>query len=494
MMTPPSFSLIIRGELPSKAKMDALLVAVPPRAQGASPWAFLPAALARECERVAPAAEFRGKEGDLVVAPALEARGARWLAVAGLGARVDALPRGRALGRALRTLAKRHCRRIGIAAPPGLLSPALVAAAAEEATYDFTEYRPRDAETLAAPSSEILLFDPSARPREAAAANAVAAAVRAARALANQPPNVLNPATLAAEARRLAARRRLRCEIWDERRLRREGFGALLAVGGGSANPPRFIRLDYRGGRRGAPPAVIVGKAITFDTGGLSLKPGERMDEMKFDKCGGIAALGVMDAVAALRLPLNVTALIAAAENMPSATAYRPGDLVKTLSGRYIEVLNTDAEGRMVLADAVTYAQRLKPRAIVDLATLTGACLICLAHEAAALLGNDDRLAVQLLDSAERTGQRLWRLPMWPEFKEMMKSEIAYVKNIAGREGATITGACFIGAFVEEDVPWAHLDIAGMAWTSKEEPHRPKGATAFGVRLLTDWLRGLASS
>lgn len=486
--------LTIRGDEPSKAKIDALLVALPAHARNARPWAFLTAPLARECERLGRAAGFLGREKDMVASPSAGLPAARWIALAGLGERTDALALGRALGRALRHLSKRRLSRIGVVAPRGLLSPALVAAAAEEATYNFTDYKPREPDTAAPSRTEILLFDPSARTPDAATGNAVAAAARYARGLANQPPNVLNPATLASEARRLAARRRLRCEVWDERRLHRDGFGGLLAVGGGSANPPRFIRLDYRGGRRGAPPAVVVGKAITFDTGGISLKPGDRMDEMKFDKCGGIAVLGIMEAVAALRLPLNVTGLIASAENMPSSTAYRPGDLVKTLSGRYIEVLNTDAEGRIVLADAVTYAQRLKPRAIVDMATLTGACIVCLAHEAAGLLGNHDPLAVQLLASAERTGQRLWQLPMWPEFKEMMKSDIAFVKNIAGREGATITGACFIGAFVADNIPWAHLDIAAMAWASKEEPHRPKGATAFGVRLLVDWLQELAKS
>lgn len=493
MRTPPPTLRLLKTS-PEQAPVDAILVVVPRRAKGATPWRFLPAALARECERIAPFAEFPAKEGDFVVVPREGARGPRWLAVAGLGDRRDALARGRALGRALRPLVKRRGARIALLAPPALLPPDLVAAAAEEASYDFTDFKPRDPETPVLHPLNLALGGSAATARDFAAANAVASAVRSARHLANQPPNLLNPAALADEARRLAARRRLRCEIWDERRLRRDGFGAILAVGAGSANPPRFIRLDHRGGRRGDPPAVIVGKAITFDTGGLSLKPGDRMDEMKFDKCGGIAALGVMDAVAALRLPINVTALIASAENMPSATAYRPGDLIPTLSGRHIEVLNTDAEGRIVLADAVTYAQRLAPRAIVDLATLTGACLISLAHEAAALLANNDRLADQLLASAEKTGQRLWRLPIWPEFQEMVKSDIAYVKNIAGREGATITGACFIGAFIKENIPWAHLDIAGMAWSSKEEPHRPKGATAFGVRLLTDWLQTLAKT
>ena len=493
-MTTHTPALTNRRDEPSKAKIDALLVALPSQAVSTRSWAFLSAPLARECERLGRAANFRGREGDLVTSLSTGLPAARWIALAGLGKRTDALALGRALGRALRPLSKRRLSRIGIVAPRGLLSPALVAAAAEEATYDFTEFKPRDPDTAKPSRTEILLFDPSARAPEAVAGNAVAAAARYARGLANQPPNVLNPATLASEARRLAARRRLRCEIWDERRLRRDGFGGLLAVGRGSANPPRFIRLDYRGGRRGTPPAVVVGKAITFDTGGISLKPGDRMDEMKFDKCGGIAVLGIMEAVAALRLPINVTGLIASAENMPSSTAYRPGDLVKTLSGKYVEVLNTDAEGRIVLADAVTYAQRLKPRAIVDLATLTGACLVCLAQEAAGLVGNHDPLAVQLLASAERTGQRLWQLPMWPEFKEMVKSDVAFVKNTAGREGATITGACFIGAFVNDKVPWAHLDIAGMAWAAKEDPHRPKGATAYGVRLLTDWLQELAKS
>jgi leucyl aminopeptidase len=234
---------------------------------------------------------------------------------------------------------------------------------------------------------------------------------------------------------------------------------------------------------------VIVGKGITFDTGGISLKPPSNMDEMKMDMSGGSVAIGTLSAAAALKIPLNVVGLIPASENMPSGTAIKPGDILKSMSGKTIEVLNTDAEGRLILADALTYAQRYKPKAVIDLATLTGAVIIALGHQAAAVLGNNDELTANLQQCGEMTGERLWPLPLWPAHEKAVKSDIADLKNIAspGVGAGTITAGAFLKAFIGE-YPWCHLDIAGTSWSGEEKPYTPKGASGFGIRLLVRFL------
>jgi len=482
--------ITISSSDPSKAKLDALVVAATLFERGASPWKGLGADLARLCVDADPQRQFCGKEGSVLVVPTLGRIAPGLLALAGMGKSTDVAARRRCLGKAIRQLRARKVGSLGLIFTAKPSSFEWTVLAAEESFYNFSDFSEASGEKPTDLMRLVLFFSrPSAV--KLARAEQLARSIRYARSLANQPPNLFYPSVLAAAAQKLARRRGLRCEVWDQHRLRREGFGGILAVGQGSQNPPRFVRLDYRRGPRHQAPLIVIGKAITFDTGGISIKPSDRMDEMKFDKCGGMAVLGIMDAVAAMRLSLNVTGLIASAENMPSANAYRPGDLIRTLSGKYVEVLNTDAEGRIVLADALTYAQRLKPRAIVDLATLTGACIVCFGHECAAVLSNQNSLVEELRAAAERTGEKIWPLPLWPEYQEKVKSDIAFVKNTAGREGGTITGACFLNAFVDKKVPWAHLDIAGMAWTSKEEPHRAKGATAFGVNLITDWLSSL---
>ncbi len=275
--------------------------------------------------------------------------------------------------------------------------------------------------------------------------------------------------------------------------MKKLGMGALLGVAQGSQEPPALIVLEYRGGRKTEPPVVIVGKGITFDTGGISLKPPANMDEMKMDMSGGGVTLGTLQAAAALKLPVNVIGLVPATENMPSGTAIKPGDVLKSMSGKTIEVLNTDAEGRLVLADALAYAARYKPQAVIDLATLTGAVVVALGHSAAAVLGNDETLVKKLITSGESTGERLWQLPLWEEHEKAMKSQLADLKNIAGPGvgAGTITGAAFLKAFAG-DQPWAHLDIAGTAW-GDEKPYVPKGPSGFGVRLLVDYLEHVAA-
>ena len=317
----------------------------------------------------------------------------------------------------------------------------------------------------------------------------LASAVVTSRDLISQPSNTATPSYLAGKAKELAKSFGMSCKILSTRDMKQLGMGALLGVSKGSEEPPAFIILEHHGGTKNDPPIVIVGKGITFDTGGISLKPPANMDEMKMDMSGGSITLGTLSAAAALKIPLNIVGLVPASENMPSGTAIKPGDILKSMSGKTIEVLNTDAEGRLILADALTYAARYKPKALINLATLTGAVIVALGHQAAAVLGNNDELATRLQQCGEVTGERLWPLPIWPEHEKAVKSDIADLKNIAspGVGAGTITAGAFLKAFVGE-FPWCHLDIAGTSWSGEERPYTPKGASGFGVRLLIRFL------
>ncbi len=376
-------------------------------------------------------------------------------------------------------------------------TPETIAAAITEGSllggYRFLEYKsdlkPEDRRDV----DELILLAPEHAAEEAARGvargGAVARGVNLARDLANLPPNDLTPARLAERARELAVAFGLPITVLGPVEMREQGFGGILAVGQGSVNEPRFITIDYGAQYTDAPTICLAGKGMTFDSGGISIKPAENMDAMKMDMSGAAAVLGALHAIAEMQLPLHVVALIGAAENMPGGSAYRPGDILKTLSGKTIEVLNTDAEGRIVLADVLTYAQRYNPSAIIDLATLTGAISVALGPHAIGLFANDDALAQRLLRAGEAAGERAWQLPLWQPYREMVKSEIADVRNAAGRQGGAITAAAFLNAFAG-DYPWAHLDIAGTAWTdSKPKAYQPKGATGVGVRLLLQALR-----
>ncbi len=317
-----------------------------------------------------------------------------------------------------------------------------------------------------------------------------------ARTVANRPANVLNPSALARAAQDLArGLPAVRCTIFDEKKLRTMGMGGILAVGSGSQNRPRLIVLKYTPAKkptRGLPTVALVGKAITFDSGGISIKPAQDMDQMKFDKTGGIAVLATIRASAALKLPVNVLGLIPAAENLPSGSSYRPGDIVTTYSGKTVEILNTDAEGRMILCDAIAYAARQKCEVIVDIATLTGACMVALGTYRAGLMSNDDELVGRLQEAADQSGENVWRLPTGDEYAEEMKSKIADLKNAGSRWGGACTAAAFLQQFVGT-AKWAHLDIAGMDVILKPNEYGCVGGTGFGVRLLTTYLINLAN-
>ena len=315
------------------------------------------------------------------------------------------------------------------------------------------------------------------------------AGVYFARDLVNEPGNVKKPEYLAAKAWQLAAElENLICTVFGQAELQRQGFGALLAVAQGSDCEPRFIVLEYNGAADGSAPVAVVGKGVTFDSGGISLKPGEGMDQMKMDMAGGATVLATMEVIAKLKLPINVVGVVPAVENMPSGGATRPGDIVTSLSGQTIEVLNTDAEGRLILADALTWVGRKKPVLIVDLATLTGACILALGHHVSAVLGNDAELIGKLRNAGDAVGERLWELPLFDDYSEQIKSTVADMKNIGGRPAGTITAAAFLQKFVDEKTAWAHIDIAGTAWEEKGRPGQPVGGTGIGVRLLVEFL------
>lgn len=317
---------------------------------------------------------------------------------------------------------------------------------------------------------------------------AIALGMSLTRDLGNTPPNVCHPTYFAKQAEALAKLdKRLSVEVLDEKKLKALGMGAFLAVAQGSEQPPRLVVLQYNGAKKKTDkPVVLVGKGITFDSGGISLKPGAGMDEMKYDMCGAATVLGVFKALIELALPINVVGLMACAENMPSGHATRPGDIVKTMSGQTVEVLNTDAEGRLVLCDTLTYAERFKPKAVVDIATLTGACIVALGSQASGLMGNDEALVASLLKASKQTDDRAWQLPLFDEYQEQLDSPFADIANIGGPKAGTITAGCFLSRFA--NYPWAHLDIAGTAWVSGAK----KGATGRPVPLLTQYLIDLA--
>jgi leucyl aminopeptidase len=323
-------------------------------------------------------------------------------------------------------------------------------------------------------------------------AKAIAAGVRTVRDLGNAPGNLVTPTYLGQRAEEVAKGVGIKCTVYGRREIEKMKMGGLLAVNRGSAEEPRFIVLEYAP-RKAKKHVALVGKGITFDSGGISIKPAEKMEEMKFDMCGAAAVIGTIQAAAMLALPVRITGVIASTDNLPSGSAYKPGDIITTMSGKTVEVVNTDAEGRMILSDALHYASELKPDHILDYATLTGACVVALASEAAGLFSNSDELAQKLIECGERVGERLWRLPEWDDYKELIRSEWADMKNSGGRWGGATTAAVFLKEFV--NCPsWAHLDIAGTAYAENETAREARGATGAGVRVTVAFLESLSRS
>ncbi len=360
--------------------------------------------------------------------------------------------------------------------------------AAESAIYEFNEFKTRNKPgrrklkklALAVPTRR----EQSAGEKALKHAVAISKGMELARNLANRPSNVCTPTHLANQARQLGKTyKKFRVKVLNEEQMARLGMNTLLSVARGSREPAKLIIMEYKGGKAGSKPYVLVGKGVTFDTGGISIKPAAAMDEMKFDMCGAASVFGTLVAAADIGLPLNITGVIPATENMPGGLATKPGDIIKSMSGQTVEILNTDAEGRLILCDALTYSERFKPATVIDIATLTGACVVALGSHASGLLSNHDPLTRDLLGAGEFTGDRAWQMPLWEEYDKQLNSPFADMANVGGREAGTITAACFLARFTKK-FHWAHLDIAGTAWLSGKK----KGATGRPVPLLTQYL------
>jgi leucyl aminopeptidase len=361
------------------------------------------------------------------------------------------------------------------------------------ALYKFEKFKTEKVEAM--PNLTIIISKSNKVSKAVKIAEIVAEGAIFTKSIANLPPNECTPTTLANFAKKMSKKNKMKCSIISEPELKKKGFGGISAVGQGSSNQPKLIILEHNRGRKNDKPIVLVGKAVTFDTGGISLKPGAAMDEMKFDKCGGCTVLGIMKSISELKLPINVVGIVPSVENMPGGESYRPGDIIKLYSGKTAEILNTDAEGRLILADALSYGEKnYSPKAIIDFATLTGACIVALGTNVAAIVSNDEKLTKKINDSSKRTTEEVWELPLNQDYMDMIKSDVADMKNVGiGRAAGTITAAAFLKNAIEK-TPWAHIDIAGVAWTqgaTKEKSYNPKGATGFGVRLILDYLQNL---
>ncbi len=363
--------------------------------------------------------------------------------------------------------------------------------AVNDVLYSFTELKTKDNDksalhklTLLAASSEHV----SAIRQGVRHGAAISAGKELAKELGNLPGNVCTPTYLAEQARTMAKQYAMKCTVLDEKELKKLKMGAFLSVTRGSRQPPKLIILEYRGADDAAPIA-LVGKGLTFDAGGISIKPAQNMDEMKFDMCGAASVLGALKAVAELKLPINVIGVVPSCENLPDGNANKPGDIVTSMSGQTIEVLNTDAEGRLILCDALTYTERFEPAAVVDIATLTGACVVALGSHASGLMSNDDNLTEELLRAGSESFDRAWRLPLWEEYQSQLDSNFADMANIGGRYAGAITAACFLERYAKK-FKWAHLDIAGSAWISGG---KDKGATGRVVPLLTQFIMNRAA-
>ncbi len=456
------------------------------------------AALPPEVQGMLEPQDFRGRSGQTLLLYPRGAVAPRRLLLVGLGkpARLNAEAVRRAAAASIQKARELQADDItvGAAGSMGDDTTQMAQAIAEGlvlGAYRYLHYRTEltGEQTFAVRSATLVVrADEEEVRRGVATGEVVARGAAYARDLVNSPGGVLTPAAMALQALELGRQLGLQVKIWEKPQLVDEGFGGILAVGGGSANDPRFIVMEYGEAAQDKPTICLVGKGLTFDSGGLSLKPADAMETMKSDMGGAAAVFGAMQVAAELKLPVHVVGLVSSAENMPSATAYRPGDVIKTLSGKTIEVLNTDAEGRIILSDALFYAQRYNPAAIVELSTLTGAVIIALGAHAIGMMGTDQGLLAKLTAAGEVSGERVWQLPLWDEYHEMIKSTIADIKNIGGRPAGSITAGAFLAAFVG-DFPFAHLDIAGTAWIDKpSKPYESHGGTGVGVRLLAEFL------
>lgn len=483
----------IEPRLPTRG---ALILLVGEGEKPSGVWQAAEEATAGAIGRALAAAEFKGSKNQIctILAPGA---GLTRVAVVGLGSRegdaakATMLAAEEAGGTAIGALLREEA--VALAAPS--LSPAELAAAAFGAvlrSYRFDRYRTREKEEEKPRLARLSVLTDKPQAAEAAYAplRAEAEGVYLTRDLVSEPANVLTPAELARRAEQALSALGVTVDVMGPERLRELGFGALLGVAQGSANEPRVVVMRWSGAGPTTQPVAFLGKGVTFDSGGISIKPASGMEDMKWDMAGAGTVIGLMATLARRKARVNAVGLVGLVENMPSGTAQRPGDVVKSYSGQTIEVINTDAEGRLVLADLLWYCQeQFNPQWMVDLATLTGAIIISLGHEQAGLFSNNDELAERLIAAGKKTGERVWRMPLGEEYNQQLKSDIADMKNVGGRPAGAVTAAQFLQRFTN-DKPWAHLDIAGVAWNTKDSAVVPKGASGFGVRLLDQLVAG----
>ena len=462
--------------------------------------------LGGQLSRVRKSGEFSGKANQTTLVHTNDALPAKRVLLVGIGSR-DSMTLERlrqAMGTAVKCARQVRAKSMAYLMPEvsksvgrvGDIAQAMIEGAVL-GEYRFTEYRTERSEPVSALQSCTLLAPTTASQAEIKAGaqrgRILGEATCFVRNLCNHPANIMKPSRVMAEAKAIAKESKIRLKVLDRQHMKKLGMGGLLGVAQGSIEPPHFLILDYSGGPRTQRPVVLVGKTVTFDSGGISLKPSENMEQMKADMTGGAEVLAAVRAASRLKLPINVTGLLPVTENMPGGRATKPGDILTMLSGKTVEVQNTDAEGRLILADGLTYASRLKPACVIDVATLTGACIVALGQFAIGMLGNDDDLKNELRQAGNDSGERVWEMPLWDEYFEQLKSDVADMRNIGGRGGGMITAAMFLSKFVG-DYPWVHLDIASTDWSAAERPCITKGPTGTGTRLLIQYLMNRAAN
>ncbi|MED5413030.1 MAG: leucyl aminopeptidase [Pseudomonadota bacterium] len=486
----------IKAGSPEKISVDCLVVAIWNKGTLSDEAKQIDGAASKSISKILKSGDFIGKLGEtqLIHNPAGISANRVLLVGAGDKKKLNGKTVSKLISSALKVTRRLQARSVHFALNSASISDrdgnwlaARVSQEAEIASYQYDTTKSKKAKAYATQSVSLSSLSGSRRKNLEASlkrGQSIGKAVNRARELGNLPGNICTPTYLAQQAALLADRNRsITTQILSEKQMRRLGMGSLLSVGHGSAEESKLIVMRYKGAKGDCKPFAIIGKGITFDTGGISLKPGAAMDEMKFDMCGAASVVATMGAVADLKLPINVVGVVAAAENMPSDRATKPGDIVTSMSGKTIEILNTDAEGRLVLCDALTYVEKFKPRSVIDIATLTGAAVATFGSHVNALLSNNHKLAETLIDCGEEVLDRAWQLPLWEEYQSMLNSNFADIANIGGPRAGTITAACFLSRFAEKQ-KWAHLDIAGSAWHSGGQ----KGATGRPVSLLIEYL------
>ena len=453
-------------------------------------------AMGGRISRLLSTGDFDGKPGSCYLVYDTDGIKARRVMLAGLGAKrdLDHARLQRSATAATNALVKAGIKSADFVLIEGLSADDRIARSARaivegvgEATYRYDETKSGKKRKVTLEKANVIV-DKSNRAAARSGVEqgaAIGNGVSLAKTLGNLPGNICTPSYLARRARALAKSHDLKTTVLDEAQMKRLKMGSLLSVSRGSREPAKLIIMEYSGGKKGDAPIVLVGKGLTFDAGGISIKPAAAMDEMKYDMCGGASVFGAMVAASELKLPLNVIGMVPSSENLTDGAANKPGDIVTAMSGTTIEILNTDAEGRLILCDALTYAERYKPAAVIDIATLTGACVIALGHHASGLFSNNDKLAREVEKAGETAGDRAWHLPAWDDYAKQLKSNFADLANIGGRSAGAVTAACFLQHFTEK-YDWAHLDVAGTAWKSSG----PKGATGRPVPLLVQFLLG----